>query len=194
MMENRTPFAPEAWPEDPAPPHAADCRNCELFKQRKRVIWGEGNPNGPLLALLDNPGAREDANGEAFVCATRAKLQQAVHDAGLTKEDVYATYLLKCRPIRAYDKAKARESCGGWLAEQTEAMRPKAVVLLGLVVAQHVLGLPEAEMSDLRGRWHEAFGAPAIVTYHPLAVHRRPNLYRNFAEDWAAAAARLKHQ
>lgn len=193
-MANLTTFAPEVWPEDPAPQYAVHCRNCELYKQRKRVIWGEGNPNAPLLALLDNPGAREDGNGEAFVCATRSKLQQAVYDAGLTKDDVYATYLLKCRPIRAYDKQKASESCGGWLTEQTNAMQPKVVVLLGLVAAQSVLGLPEAEMSDLRGRRHEAFGAPAIVTYHPLAVHRRPNLYGSFAKDWSAAADMLNNQ
>lgn len=184
-------FTPEIWPEESAPPHAADCRKCELYKQRKRVVWGEGKPDAPLLALLDNPGAREDKHGEAFVCATRVKMQQAIRDAGLTRGDVYATYVLKCRPLRAYDKQQARVACSGWLEEQLNEKKPSVIILLGLVAAQSALSLPEAEMSDLRGRWHQAFGFPAVVTYHPLAVHRRPNLYRSFVSDWIMAAERL---
>lgn len=48
------------WPEEAAPPEARQCERCELSKQRSRVIWGEGNPNAPILFILDNPGARED--------------------------------------------------------------------------------------------------------------------------------------
>ncbi|WP_199620356.1 uracil-DNA glycosylase [Paenibacillus alkalitolerans] len=186
-------FIPEIWEEEPAPAYAADCRRCELSKHRARVVWGEGEPNASVLALLDNPGAREDKTGNAFVCATRVMLQRAVKDARLERSDVYVTYLLKCRPIRAYDKPAARDACSGWLSEQIELKKPRIAMLLGLTAAQTVLSLPDAQLSDLRERWHTAFGGvPALVTYHPLAVRRRPNLYRSFVSDWEHAAVRLQ--
>lgn len=188
-------FSPEIWLEEFPTSNAVNCNRCELHKQRTRVIWGEGNPNAPILALLDNSGARENKQGEPFVCATRVMLQKVIQEAGLCKNDVYATYLLKCRPIRAYDKPAAREACSGWLSEQIQEKKPKIVVLLGLVVAGFVLSLPEAEMSELRGRYHYVFkGIPAIVTYHPLAVHRRPNLFRSFLSDWQLAAQSLQQK
>jgi len=188
-------FTPEIWPEERPPSHAANCTRCELHKQRTRVIWGEGAVDAPILALLDNPGAREDKQGEAFICSTRIMLQKAINEARLEKSDVYATYLLKCRPIRKYDKTVAREACSGFLIEQIKQKKPQIIVLHGLIVAETVLAQSEAKMSDLRGHWHQVFqGIPAIVTYHPLAVHRHPNLYRNFLSDWQMAASKIKEQ
>jgi uracil-DNA glycosylase len=186
-------FVPEIWPEEAAPEAAAGCRGCELYKQRTRVIWGEGGANARIVAILDNPGAREDKEGNAFVCATRGAMQRAVKAASLEMNDVYATYLLKCRPIRAYDKPAARQACFGWLNGQIEEKKPEVIVLLGLVVAQEILSKPDAQMAEFRGRWHEVFGGiPAVVTYHPLAVHRRPNLLKGFIADWRMAAERLR--
>lgn len=178
-------FLPEIWTEEKPPPEAANCSRCQLQHQRTRVIWGEGAANASIVAILDNPGARETKNGDAFVCATRAMLQKAIHEAGIDKNDVYVTYLLKCRPLRTYDKPAARDACSGWLSEQIQTKKPNLIVLLGLVAAQHVLANPHGEMSELRGEWHQAYEEiPAAVTYHPLAVHRHPALYRAFLSDW----------
>ncbi|MCI3927169.1 uracil-DNA glycosylase [Paenibacillus sp. TRM 82003] len=184
-------WAPVVWPETETPAPYRDCNRCELSKQRTRVVWGEGNEHSPLLAVLDNPGAREDREGSPFVCATRAALQRTASDVGLAADDVYVTYLLKCRPIRKYDKETARAACLPFLREQLGKER-RAVLLLGLVAAQTVLDAPDAEMAELRNRWHEVEGLPPMrVTYHPLAVHRRPNLRKSFLEDWRAVADRL---
>lgn len=179
-------WEPAVWPEIAPPSGAAACGMCELARQRTRVIWAEGREDAPLAAVLDNPGAREDREGTPFVCATRAALQRAVAEAGLSADELFVTYLLKCRPIRAYDKEAAREACFGYLEEQLVGRR--AVMLLGLVAARFVLGRPEAEMAELRGRWHEFRGIPARVTYHPLAVHRRPNLAKGYYADWRELA------
>ncbi|MDS1030645.1 hypothetical protein RDV78_09230 [Bacillota bacterium LX-D] len=53
-------FLPIIWLEKAAPVDVANCQKCELHCQRSRVIWGEGNPNAPIIVILDNPGARED--------------------------------------------------------------------------------------------------------------------------------------
>lgn len=184
-------FEPSVWPEHAPPPHAKDCTRCELAKHRPRVIWGEGNPQASRLVLLDNPGAREDREGREYVCGTRDTLQSAAAQAGLTEQDLYVTYLLKCRPLRAYDKEAARNACMGHLMEQLAAIQPKAVLCLGNVALRSFVGDPDAEVKTMRGAWHEARGYRFLTSYHPLAVRRRPNLWTRFLEDVQMFAAEL---
>lgn len=181
---------PTALPEEAAPPYAASCQLCELANQRTRVIWGEGNPEGRIIMLLDNPGAREDREGRAFVCGTRATLQLGAAEAGLDMSDVYVTYVLKCRPIRKYDKEAARNTCRAHLLSQLEQKRPKLMICLGNVAVQAYFQDPEAEVKQLRGSWYNIGGLPTTVSYHPLAVRRRPGLMRLFVEDLRRVAVR----
>lgn len=76
---------------------------------------GEGNPKAPIMVLIDNPGAREDKEGKEFICGTRQTLQAAAFLAKLELKDMYITYLLKCRPIRKYNKEEARGKCFNYL-------------------------------------------------------------------------------
>lgn len=177
-------------PELPVPHLARDCRRCALANQRRRIIWAEGNPTAPILILLDNPGAREDAAGRPFTCGTRLTLGAALEAAGLPASDVYVTYLLKCRPTRAYDKQAARAACLPYLEHQLSMSAPRIVVLLGEVVAKELLG-PSVELRSARGRWHVYAGLPAMVSYHPLAARRRPNLFPFLASDLGLVAERL---
>lgn len=181
-------FQSSVWPEDPVPAYASGCDRCELARQRKRIVWGEGTAGAPILAFLDNPGAREDPQGNPFVCGTRDTLQRAVHEAGLLPRDLYVTYALRCRPIRAYDKPAARSACRAhWLGQLAE-WTPELAVCLGSTAAGVWFGDPEAEAKTLRGAWHEVHGIRTLVTYHPLAVRRRPNLWKIFLQDWKMVA------
>lgn len=191
MTKEGKPFAPEVWPEDAMPEDASGYLNCEICTPRSRVVWGEGNPEAPVAVILDNPGAREDRDGREYVCGTRQTLQDALHSAGLSADDVYVTYLLKCRPLRAYDKEAVRAFSKPFLVRQIEAMRPEFVVCLGDTVVQAMFDDKGAHVKDLRGRWRVLLGRPCLVSYHPLAVRRRPNLMRGFMEDWNMLAQRL---
>ncbi|WP_201305338.1 uracil-DNA glycosylase [Paenibacillus puerhi] len=180
-------------PEESAPQAVKDCTRCELANQRTRVIWGEGNPAAPILLILDNPGAREDRHGSSFLCGTRETLQRGIKEAGLETDSIYITYLLKCRPIRAYDKPAAREACSPHLRLQLQEKRPLLLFGFGNVVAEALLPWMEnASVKDLRGTWHEFQGIPIGFTYHPLAVRRRPNLLKFFVNDLVALKERWR--
>lgn len=177
-------FEPTLWPEDQVPEEAESYRQCEICTQKSRVIWGEGNPKAPILIIVDNPGAREDKDGNEYICGTRHTLQAAVHQANLAAEDIYLTYLLKCRPLRRYNKEEVRAFSKPFLIRQIETMRPKFIVCLGDVVTQTMFDDQDACVKNLRGAWHEVLRYPCMVSYHPLAVRRRPNLMPRFMEDW----------
>lgn len=117
-------------------------------------------------------------------------MQSAIYLANLKLEDIYVTYLLKCRPLRKYDKATARKFSKPFLVKQIQAMQPKFLVCLGDTVVQSLFNDNEAHVKNLRGEWHEIFGILTIVSYHPLAVRRRPNLAHQFQEDWMMLARR----
>lgn len=188
-----TSFQPEIWREDPTPACDIHCQQCGLYKQGTRMVWGEGNPAAPVMIILDNPGAREDREGNPMVCGTRQTLQQAVHEAGLHANQLYVTYILKRRPVRSYHKEEVRKICMHHLEQQLQTHRPKLILCLGNVAVQSFFRDSEVDVKGLRGTWHDIQGFPTTVAYHPLAVRRRPNLYRFFLEDIQLVAHRLLH-
>jgi DNA polymerase len=118
-------------------------------------------------------------------------LQTALHQATLAADDIYLTYLLKCRPLRRYNKEEVRAFSKPFLIRQIERMQPKFIVCLGDVVTQTMFNDKDACVKKLRGLWHVILGYPCMVSYHPLAVRRRPNLMHQFMEDWNMLAQQL---
>ena len=183
-------FIPVIFPEDKAPKEAIGYELCEVCTPKSRIIWGEGNPKASIVVILDNPGAREDKEGKEYVCGTRQTLQKAIHQVNLTANDIYVTYLLKCRPLRSYQKEEARAFSMPFLIQQINKMQPDFIICLGDTVVQSCFADDQAHVKNLRGMWHTVMGHPTIVSYHPLAVRRRPNLMNVFIQDWEMLAKR----
>lgn len=186
-------FTPQIWQEDELPKEAEEYRQCEICTAKSRPIWGEGNPHAPVMVILDNPGAREDRDGNEYVCGTRQTLQQALHRCKLSAGEVYVTYLLKCRPLRSYDKKAVRAFSKPFLLRQIEQLRPEWIVCLGDVVVRAMFE-EDACVKSLRGKPLVLLGRPCMVSYHPLAIRRRPNLMPLFLEDWEMLTQALKQR
>lgn len=163
-----------------------------LSHSTSRLIWGEGNPLAPLFVILDNPGARENKFGELFLCGTRETLQRGLFDASISIENAYVSYLLKSRPLKKYDKERARSNSLKYLVEQIKLHQPQVVLCLGDVVAKSYFENPSASVKELRGHAHQVQNIRTVVSYHPLAVRRRPVLYKYFVEDLNLAALELE--
>lgn len=172
------------WPEESVPEECVNCTKCGLHQHGTRMVWGEGNPEAPIIILLDNPGLRENRNQEPFVCGTRQTIQQAAHETGFKVDDLYVTYVLKRKPTRSYDKEQTREICLEHFHGQLSQKQPELIMCLGNVSLQSFSQNAEADVKSFRGRIHYFQGFPTTVAYHPLAVRRRPNLWKLFLEDW----------
>ena len=180
---------PEILPEMHAPHWVMDCDKCELCTHGSRIIWAEGYSDAPLFVILDNPGAREDKSGQPFLCGTRQTMLTSAYEAGIPSEQMYVTYILKRRPLRKYDKPKARRICMGYLWEQLDEVNPRLLLILGNTAIQSFLNDTDAEVKNLRGTIHQFGKYQAVVSYHPLAVRRRPNLKKNFMTDLDLASS-----
>ncbi len=182
---------PKILPEDVIPVENRACQLCELSTHGTRIIWGEGNPAAQIFVILDNPGAREDKSGQPFLCGTRESLQLAAYEAGLGPSSLYITYILKCRPRRAYDKPTARSTCIKYLWDQLKSIKPRIVMCLGNSACQSFFEDQLIEVKNLRGTVHTVRDYKVVVSYHPLAVRRRPALYKYFLQDWRLLANQL---
>lgn len=187
-------FCASLWPEESTPDNLMNCSECGLDKHGSRMVWGEGNPDAPIMVLLDNPGAREDRENKPFVCGTRQALQKATNQVGLTVDDLYVTYVLKRKPTKAYNKEQTRQICMNHLKQQLKSKQPKLIVCLGNIAVQAFFQNPEIDVKSLRGKFHDVHGYQTTVAYHPLAVRRRPNLWHLFLEDWKLVAENYFNQ
>ena len=73
------------------------CTQCELSRTRSNVVFGEGNPNSPLLIIGEGPGQHEDATGRPFVGRAGALLDKALAACRISRQHVFICNILKCR-------------------------------------------------------------------------------------------------
>ena len=185
---------------------AAACRGCDLWKRGTQTVFGEGSPKARVLMVGEQPGDKEDLQGRPFVGPAGAVLDKALAAAGIDRNEVYVTNIVKHfkweprgkRRIHKKPNALERSACRPWLDAEIEVTRPDVVVLLGASAAQALLGR-DFRVSRRRGEWVPSSIAPAVMaTVHPSSILRAPDAdtrheeMRKFVADLKKVAARLR--
>ena len=141
-----------------------------------RFVFGEGNPNARIVLVGEAPGGDEDRVGRPFVGAAGRLLDRALLAAGIARESVWISNLvkhrptlpgtgrlLKNRPPTAAEIAADRH----WIDEEIAIIRPAVVVCLGAVAANALIH-PRFKLGEERGRPQPGpVGGQALATYHP---------------------------
>ncbi len=168
---------------------AMACRRCGLRQRAKQVVFGEGNPHAVIMLVGEGPGAQEDELGRPFVGPAGQLLDRILAAAGLQREELYITNVVKCRPPgnRAPD-ADEVQTCRPILAAQIKIIRPRIIVCLG-AVATRALIAPGASITRLRGQWITRAGIHFLPTFHPTALLRDAARKRPVWEDFKALRA-----
>jgi DNA polymerase len=168
------------------------CRLCGLCDTRQRAVPGTGSARSGIVFVGEAPGAEEDKQGEPFVGRAGELLTRIIKamddahlipDLPLTRETVYICNVLKCRPPENRNPLPHEvETCSPYLERQLEALKPRVICCLGKFAAELLVGV-KGTIAGLRGRTYRYRGARLIVTYHPAACLRNPNLKRPVWED-----------
>lgn len=187
----------EATPEDPLTVLNAiqadigDCKRCRLHEGRANIVFGVGNPNARLVFVGEGPGADEDAQGIPFVGRAGQLLTQMINNTAakegvpIQRDDVYICNVVKCRPPgNRAPEADEMEICGQFLERQLDAIRPKAICVLGGTAAKALLNTTVG-ITKLRGEWQDWRGIPVMPTFHPSFLLRgfNPQFKRQAWED-----------
>lgn len=160
---------------------ALPCTRCDLSRTRTNVVFGEGNPNAPLVFVGEGPGENEDATGRPFVGRAGKLLDEVLRRNGMTRDHVYICNVVKCR---AADMVSGRyqnrpptpdeiSSCQPWLEEQMRTIKPLVVVCVGGPAANTIIHKGFRITSE-RGKWFDNSGyAPwAMAVFHPAYILR----------------------
>jgi DNA polymerase len=166
-----------------------DCTRCRLHEGRAKIVFGSGIPNARLVFVGEGPGADEDAQGVPFVGRAGQLLTQMINNTAsregvpISRDDVYICNVVKCRPPgNRAPEPDEMETCGQFLTRQLDAIRPKAICVLGATAARYLLG-SRVGITKLRGNWQDWRGIPVMPTYHPSFL-LRPYAQEKKREAW----------
>jgi DNA polymerase len=176
---------------------ARGCEACPLWKTGTQTVFGEGSRHAKVVFVGEQPGNDEDLAGKPFVGPAGKLLDRALVEAGIDRDEVYVTNVVKhfkWEPKgkrRIHKKPNAREiaACRPWLDAEIDLLKPAVVVCLGATASQALLG-KGFKVSQRRGELvHSPLGPHAVATVHPSSILRAPDDetrradYARFVED-----------
>ncbi|HET9677641.1 MAG TPA: UdgX family uracil-DNA binding protein [Solirubrobacterales bacterium] len=159
---------------------AQGCRGCELYKDATQTVFGQGRRSAQLMLVGEQPGDKEDKEGEPFVGPAGQLLDRALEEAGIDRSEAYVTNAVKHfkwkprgnRRLHQTPRVGEIEACKPWLQAEVQAVEPEAVLAMGATAARSLFG-PRVKVTKDRGRPLESSLAPvAAVTIHPSAILR----------------------
>jgi len=160
------------------------CTRCALAGGRTKTVFGSGEPASRIVFIGEAPGREEDLQGLPFVGRAGQLLTKILAAIGFTRDQVYITNILKCRPPGNRDPQEDEmAACEPYLVRQLELINPVIICALGRI-AGHGLLKKGASLAFLRQGIHYYNDIPVAVTYHPAALLRNPNLKRDAWEDF----------
>ena len=150
----------------------SNCTKCALCATRTQTVFGSGNKHADWMLVGEAPGQHEDEQGLPFVGNAGLLLTEMLRAIGLTREEVFITNILKCRPPNNRDPhADEVESCNNYLQRQQKLIQPKIILAVGRIAAQTLLKT-DAPLAKLRGKVHTFNNTPVVVVYHPAYLLR----------------------
>ena len=163
------------------------CTRCRLHRGRTHAVPGEGPIGAKLLLIGEGPGRQEDESGRPFFGAAGRLLAKFLEEAGTSREEVFITNVVKCRPPEnRAPRADEVEACQPYLASQIAIVGPRVIVTMGATALRGLLG-PEVDLHSARRRRRRYRGIPVFATYHPAAVLYNRKLAGVVARDLARA-------
>jgi uracil-DNA glycosylase len=183
----RQPKTEEGTAADLVPPNAsidqlreiaADCKACDLWRNATQTVFGEGPPRAKVMFVGEQPGDKEDITGHPFVGPAGLFLDRALEEAGIDRNKVYVTNVVKHfkwvprgkRRIHQTPRASEIRACKPWLLAEIDRIKPRVLVCLGATAAKALLG-KDFSVTRQRGKLVESDLAPNVMaTVHPSSL------------------------
>lgn len=146
-----------------------ECTKCDLSKTRTNSVPGKGNFHSNVIFVGEAPGKNEDKNGEPFIGIAGKKLSIALEGAGISREEVYITNIVKCRPPKnRVPTAIEKGTCQEYLKQEFVIIKPKIICILGNTAFNSLLG--GSEITKFRGKLVRKENQLYFLTVHPAAT------------------------
>ncbi len=160
------------------------CPKCELARTRTNAVPGEGHPKARVMLIGEGPGWHEDRQGRPFIGNAGKFLNELLAKAGLQREDVFITNVVKCRPPGNRDPLPDEmAACAPYLERQIAAIDPEVIVTLGRFSMSR--WFPGERISRIHGQPKREGRRLIVPMYHPAAALHQGALRGAIEEDFA---------
>jgi uracil-DNA glycosylase family 4 len=160
------------------------CPKCELSRTRTNAVPGEGAPRARVMLIGEGPGWHEDQQGRPFIGNAGKFLGELLSKAGLSREEVFITNVVKCRPPGNRDPMPDEiAACAPYLERQIAAIDPEVIVTLGRFSMAR--WFPGERISRIHGQPKREGKRLIVPMYHPAAALHQGALRGAIEEDFA---------
>ncbi len=124
------------------------------------------------MIIGEGPGEDEDKTGQPFVGRAGQLLTKILNAAGINRNDIFITNIVKCRPPN--NRVPSQDEmlkCGEFLEAQILLIRPKILVALGNTALKYFFK-SNGGITKLRGQWLNWRGIPLFPMFHPSYLLR----------------------
>jgi len=153
-----------------------NCNLCGLCNGVNTVcLWGEGPTPCDVMVIGRDPGEEEDKEGRPFVGRSGKLLKELLQAAGLKREDVFISNLVKCRPPgNRPHTSEERAACRVYLDQEIAAVQPKVIIVLGGDALEAITG--QTQVMKLAGQAinfkNDKIDCQVFVSVHPSYILR----------------------
>ena len=162
-------------------------QNCNLKKNSKCIILGDGNILSPIMIVGEAPGLEEEKNEKTFQGESGLLLKKMLLAINVKKQDIYSTYAINFRPPEdRKPTAQEVKRYSVFLKEHVSIIDPKILVLFGSTALDSIT-TSKLKISEERGKFKEIIlknkTYPFIATFSPSYVIRFPENKKYSWED-----------
>ena len=162
-------------------------QNCNLKKNAKKLILGDGDINSPIMIIGEAPGLQEEEVGKTFQGESGVLLEKMLEAINIQKKDIFSSYAINFRPPE--DRKPTSQEIKRYsvfLKELISIIDPKIIILFGSTAMESVTSSNE-RISNERGKWKEIIlrnkTYPIMITFSPSYLLRFPENKKFSWED-----------
>jgi len=161
--------------------------NCNLKKNSKNLILGDGDINSSIMLIGEAPGNEEDETGSAYQGEVGKLLKKMLKAINVDIKKVYLTYALNFRiPEDKKPNTQDIKRYSKFLREHISIINPKIIILMGSTAMESMTGINN-QISSERGNWKEIIikniTYPMMITFSPSYLIRFPENKKYSWED-----------
>jgi len=156
----------------------------------KKLIFGQGFDGAKVVFVTDPPTSKEESENKPIAGNSEKILNKLLKVAGLNKQKVYITNVVKYTVPGRVHTSKEVKSSVPFLKEEIKTISPQVVVTLG-TIALTGIGLRQP-LSNVRGRTFNFGSYELLATHHPESVLKNPGLQPELEADFLKLKTLLK--
>ena len=161
--------------------------NCNLKKNSKNCVMGDGDINSPIMLIGEAPDEKEDLEAKTFCGDVGVLLNKMLLAINIKREKVYSTYSINFRtPNDRKPTSQEIKRYSIFLKKHILIIDPKILILMGTTAMEAVIGFNN-QISNIRGDWKEVIVGnktiPVIITFNPSYLIRYPDKKKYSWED-----------